>query len=76
MRLLQLKNEYNSVLPRMNKAMVYMDNPEVSDTEKDKYVPAFKTIERKLDGLIADIKQAGYVMTPDDIINGFREVLL
>lgn len=68
--LIGLKQQYNESLIRLKKAEAFMDGP-APIKEKEKWQPEFQSIAEKLNNLYDDIRMAGYVMTPDEIENGF-----
>lgn len=68
--LFDLKQEYNTELARIQKAMDYMDGP-ASNDEKNKWVPEFKAIEELLNELINKIGRVGYKMSDDEKLYGF-----
>ena len=69
--LIGLKQQYNESLIRLKKAEAFMDGPAPIE-EKEKWQPEFQSIIEKRENLYDYIKQTGYVMTPDEIENGFN----
>lgn len=69
MALLDLMLRYNKLLPRVVKGGQYMDNPAISDTEKERCRPELRKISDELSSIINQID--AYKMTPNEIMKGF-----
>jgi hypothetical protein len=63
-----LKQQYNDLLVKINKAIVYMDSA-IPKTEKERWQPKFKALIDEANDLI---KQIGDV-TEIEILEGFKE---
>jgi chaperonin cofactor prefoldin len=54
----------------MTNAIIYMDGS-APDTEKDKWVTKFKTVQEELSSLITQIEQTGCKITENEKLHGF-----
>lgn len=65
-----IKNRYNQLLSRYKQAEVYMNNPKVSNTQKEAYLPELRKITEKLGILLNSIKE----YTEEEALNGFAYI--
>lgn len=65
----ELKLEYNKSLKRYYKAMEYFDRKDISQEEKEKYLPNFQEILNKLNYLLSKLE----VYTNQEVMEGFHE---
>lgn len=64
--------QYNRLIKREKKGSAYLDNPDVPEQEKEKWIGEFQKILRALNDLISLIeKELGRNMTSEEILNGF-----
>lgn len=66
----QLKQMYNPLIQRFKKAEVYLEN----NPDCEKWIPELQKIVRQLSEIINLAKQKGYIMTSEEVLNGFKEV--
>jgi hypothetical protein len=73
---MSLKQQYNKDSEHFfNEACKFMDDPNISNEKKDKWLPKFKELLNNLKKLIDDIeKEQGHEVTEDEILTGFKEV--
>lgn len=64
----ELKKKYNKLLDREKKAEEWLDSPEQTDSQVERWMPEFRGI---LDGLNKLLTQIGS-HTTDETINGFK----
>ena len=64
-----LKKQFNALLTRCNKAEKYINAPERTEEELEKWMPEFMNIIAQLSFLLEEIG----VHTEDEAINGFKE---
>lgn len=62
----ELKQEYNALLVRFNKASVYLDGPAPNE-EKERWIPEFQRIMKRMNELIQLLG-----LTEDEIFNGIK----
>lgn len=66
----ELFAKYNELIKRHDKAIAYFEeNPQLVD----KHIEKYKEIVSELDTLIRNFRLLGYVMTNEQILNGFKE---
>jgi len=63
------KQQYNKLLERYQKGEAYVDGPDISHQELEKWMPEFLKIVKDLNLLLHKIGEH----TPDEAINGFKE---
>ena len=69
-----LKQEYNKLLERFNKAEVYFKDENVPQSEKDKHIPLYTEIVIAMSKLINEYeKLTGEDMTNELALEGFKE---
>lgn len=69
----QVKQSYNSILKRCNEACKYLDNPEVSQKEKDLHTLAFRAeIIDPLESYLRVLQDWNVNVEPNEIVNGFN----
>lgn len=66
-----LKDEYNQYLLRAVKAEIYLDNEAIPRAEREKHIPAFLAIIKRLNGILQELKQTGIKYTDQEILGGF-----
>lgn len=67
-----LKEEYNKLLEREKKAAQYLDDNTKPIAEREKWIPQYKNIIDRLGAIIDELRQLGYKMTDNEIIEGFK----
>lgn len=71
MNLLELFKSYNSLLERQQKAIKYFEEkPDLVDS----LMPKYKEVVDGLCRIKVELAKLGYVMSSDEIVNGFRQV--
>jgi len=65
------KENYNQLLERCQKATEWLNTPERTEEEKEKYLPAFQQILNQINILIMDFESKGLEMTRKQILYGF-----
>lgn len=65
----EIKPKYNALVQRFNKAEQYLNN----NPDCEKWIPEVQKIVRELSDIINHCKDIGYIMTSDEILNGFKE---
>ena len=69
--MLDLMKQYNGLIERYNNAICYFeDNPDMID----KHIDKCRKIINNLDNLRTQIITAGYAMTDEETLNGFRQI--
>lgn len=72
MSILELKQEYNSLLLREAKAEIYLEDESIPVTEREKWQPEYKKIVDRLNELITQIEaEIGRKLTQSEIQGGF-----
>ena len=64
-----LKQNYNQLLVRYKNAEIYMNNPNIPFSEKEKYINEVCKITERLGILLDSIKN----YTQEEALNGFKE---
>lgn len=67
----QLKEQYNTVIDRYNKAEQYFAS-DASREEKEQFIPQLQEVINILGGLIRQIRIHGHEMTSSEILEGFK----
>jgi hypothetical protein len=67
----ELKQQYNTELARMKKAEAFMDGS-AQQEKKGKWIPEFQKQTKRMGEMIGDIGAAGYEMTDEEILHGFK----
>ena len=70
----ELMKQYNDILPRFNRACSYMDDNSVSVEDREKRIPDFQKILKKIYGIFDGLREQGYDVSPEEVREGFREV--
>lgn len=69
----EVKQAYNRVLERNNRAMTYLDSPDVPLDDKGKHIAIFKIeIIDVLSAYIKLLKNCGVEVTDDEILGGMK----
>jgi hypothetical protein len=69
--MIELMKQYNHLISRYYKAIdFFQKNPE----QIDKYIQQHRELINNLDSLRTQIITAGYAMTDDETLNGFRQI--
>lgn len=66
---MEKKKEYNKLLERYYKADKYFDRTDITEREKEKYIPHFKEILSGLNNLLLEIGE----YEEKEILGGFHE---
>lgn len=69
MTIKEAKQEYNKLLERFNKANEYFEREDISQKEKEKFLPHFQQILKGLNYLLGKIE----VFTKQEILEGFHD---
>jgi len=72
--LTQEQQEYNTLIKRLNKACLLIDDEKIPISQREKWIPEFKRILKSIHELAEKIKKSGYEMTDSEILDGFEEV--
>jgi hypothetical protein len=62
------KAEYNKLLERHKKAIIYLDDNSIPIREREKYIPHLQEIIERLNKLLSEIG----TYTQEEVINGFK----
>lgn len=69
--LLELFKNYNTLLQRHDKAIKYFQmNPD----KLEQYLPKLKDVTEELSRTIVKIKESGYPMSHEEVIEGFKQI--
>ena len=68
MTVAEAKVEYNKLLQRYYKAIEWFDREDISQTEKEKFLPSFQEILKGLNYLLGKIE----IQTKQEIMEGFH----
>lgn len=52
-----LKAEYSELFQRYTKAVTYLDNPAIPNSDKEKWLPEFETLLKRLNVLFEKIEE-------------------
>ena len=75
MPVLSLREQYNNMLERYNKATEYIENDSIPWEERNQWIPEFHKVVNKLDDLIELIQaQENRKMTCKEILGGFHDM--
>ena len=66
----EAKKEYNKLIKRFDKAEEYFERKDVSQEEKEKFLPHFQEIIKGLNNLLSKIE----VYTEQERVGGFRGI--
>jgi hypothetical protein len=69
-----IKKQYNKLVLRLKKALDYMDHGSAPVETKEKYIPAFRELLSKMDGVLAEMKAQGIEWTEHEALNGFEVI--
>lgn len=73
MSILEFKQNYNKLLEREKKAELFLENPKVTQADKDKWMPKFVEITEQLSKFMREYKQlTGQEMQDNEVLNGFK----
>lgn len=67
-----LMRSYNALLEAKQGLEARLDEASVAIGEREKLIPGFKVILERLNSLIMRIEEAGYVMSSNEVCNGFK----
>ena len=67
-----LVKEYNVLLPRLYKAIEYIDGP-ISEEKKNRHFPEFLKLKHRWEEILRDFDTKGYEFTEKDVLEGFKE---
>lgn len=70
-KIMDLKLKYNSILQRIRKGEVFLDDSSIPLPEREKYIPAFVTLTRKAGAILRELQQLGVDYSQEEFINGF-----
>lgn len=65
----KIRQDYNKLLERHDKAAAYLDNSDILLAEKEKWTDEYKKIIRKLSDMLIEI----YNYTQEEAMYGFKE---
>lgn len=68
----ELKQKYNALLKRYNKAVKYMENPSIPFSERMKHEDSFKSLVKELNTTLEIINADGEEITEKNILEGFE----
>jgi hypothetical protein len=74
MNLNDLKQKYNYLVGRYQKAEAYLEDTSIPQTTREKHIPDYREIANKMSEMLDEFKKIGFEYTHDQIINGFQEV--
>lgn len=66
-----LKAEYNQYLMREVKAEIYLDDEAIPVIEREKHMPAFQAIVKRLNEILYEFIQMGAKYTVKEVTGGF-----
>lgn len=69
----ELMQRYDQELQRYSNGAIYLDNPAIPMCDREKWIPEFRKIINVLDSLVIQIKDVGYEMSNNQILNGFKK---
>ena len=69
MTIAEAKNEYNKLLDRFNKANEYFDREDITQEEKERFLPSFQEVLKGLNYLLGKIE----IYTKQQILEGFHD---
>lgn len=69
----ELKQSYNKLLTRFNKACIYINADERTPTEIEKWTPEFNRLCREMSELINKMESQGMEFTDEELIGGFKD---
>ena len=72
-QLKELKVAYNRLLARYKKAEIYVDNPKISDEEKEKHMPEFRKLIKAISEAIITFSEMGVTMSDSEVMEGFEK---
>ena len=68
----QYKAAYNALITRQKKAEQYFNNNDLSIEERERHMPEFQSVMRRINEAITMLKEKGIPISEDEILNGFR----
>lgn len=69
---MEIKRSYNRLLKRQQEAGKYLDNPEISQNEKEKHILMFRIeVLDPLNAYLGVLKDWGVGAAEEEILNGF-----
>ncbi len=68
MTITEAKGEYNNLINRFNKANIYFERTDISDTQKEQFLSSFQEILLGLNYYLAKIE----VYTEQEVLEGFH----
>lgn len=69
MTIAEAKNEYNKLLDRFNKANEYFDREDITQEEKERFLPSFQEVLKGLNYLLGKIE----IYTKQQVLEGFHD---
>lgn len=69
MTIIECKKEYNKLLKRFNKADEYFDRKDISQQEKEKFLPHYEEVLKGLNYYLGKINN----YTTQEVLGGFSE---
>lgn len=66
-----LKIEYNQYLLREVKAEIYLDDEAIPIAEREKHIPAYQAIVKRLNEILHEFSQVGVHFTDREVLGGF-----
>jgi len=70
--LIDVKSQYNKILQAHFKATEYLDNNNITLSEREKHLPRYKEIKSKLSALLDEITRQGVFYTQNEALYGFK----
>lgn len=68
----KLKNIYNSLLDRIKKGEKYLDDPLISNGDKEETIPHFIKLTRAAGAILRELKLLGIDYSEQEFENGFK----
>lgn len=70
-KILDLKLKYNSILQRIRKGEVFIDDSNIPLPERELHIPSFIKLTRQAGAVLQKLKQLGKAYTQEEFTNGF-----
>ena len=65
-----LTQEYNDLLKRFYKATDYLDDNSIPLRERERWIPEYLKIARRLNEIVTEIRKSGRKLTSKEILEG------
>jgi hypothetical protein len=69
MSVLELKQQYNTLLMRQYKGQVYLDD--TSKPDREKWLPEYQKVVEELNGILSELQRLGVTVTEREVLGGF-----